>query len=153
MEKRGITPLMATFLLISLAIALGVVIMNFGRAEVQKRAECSVEDLGLTFVDIGGVKQVCLDEESQILEMIIENSGVMDIAGLNIDLIGKDKTATFTILDSYLPLSSSAIKKIDVSSVGPPRRVKLIPQLEFFGEVLVCPEQAIEASSIPACAG
>ncbi len=152
MNKRAITPLMATFLLISLAIALGVVIMNFGRAEVQKRVECSVENLGLAFVDIEGVKQVCMDKNTQILEMVIENGGVMDIAGLNIDLIGEEKTATFTILDSALKQSSSAIKKINLSEVGPPRRVKLIPQLEFSGDILTCPEQAVEASSIPDCA-
>ena len=57
-NTKGITPLMTTILLISLAVAVGVVVMNFGRATAQEEAECSV-DPQLQLSNISGQMQIC----------------------------------------------------------------------------------------------
>ena len=59
-SKEGITPLMIGFLLVSFAVAVSVVVMNLGSAEVEEAAECAV-DVGLRFSKIGGEEQVCYD--------------------------------------------------------------------------------------------
>ena len=39
MNKKAITPLMIAFLLVSFAVAVGVVVMNLGQAQVEEAAQ------------------------------------------------------------------------------------------------------------------
>nr|MBT4247346.1 hypothetical protein [Candidatus Woesearchaeota archaeon] len=64
MDKRGIAPLIATMLLISFAVSLGMVVMNFGRAQVELQAQCAI-DVNLKISEIAGAKEVCLDPAKQ----------------------------------------------------------------------------------------
>ena len=56
MNKKAISPIIATLLLISFAVALGVVIMNFGRAQVELEAQCAIE-IGLDLAEVEGEKE------------------------------------------------------------------------------------------------
>ena len=56
-NRQGIAPIIATLVLISFAVVIGVVVMNFGRAQVQLESKCAA-DIGLIFSEIGGEKQI-----------------------------------------------------------------------------------------------
>ena len=58
MNKKGIAPLIATLLLISFAVSVGLVVMNFGRAQVELEAECPL-NIGLGFAEIAGAQDIC----------------------------------------------------------------------------------------------
>ena len=78
MNKKAVSPLIATLLLIFAAIVLGVLVMNWGRAHVEAGAKCSVAT-DMKLVDIGGVKQVCYSRvENGFVEFTVEN-------GVNVD--------------------------------------------------------------------
>ena len=68
MNKRGIAPLIATLLLISFAVAVGVVIMNFGRAQVELEAQCAI-DIGLRLAKIGGSQDICYDSTKKNIKL------------------------------------------------------------------------------------
>lgn len=152
MNKRGLSPLMATFLLIAFAVAVGVLIMNFSRAHLEKEAQCGIE-IGLHFSEINNEKQVCLDKNKKELFFIIENGPALKVEGLIVDYIGKEKTKTFEIINSSMEKVASLMKRIPYSTeeFGQPRQIKFIPKIKLYQEETLCPEQALIAEHILEC--
>ena len=101
MNKRGIAPLVATLLLISFAISLGVVIMNFGRAQVELEAQCAI-DIGLRLAEIGGKEDICFNQGKSEIRFTIENGVNIDVEGLIVNIIGTEKADTFELNDAKM---------------------------------------------------
>jgi len=151
MNKRGISPLIATLLLISFAVAVGVVIMNFSKAEVEAQAECPI-DVNLRFAVINGVEQICYDQNKGEFSFVIENGINTDISGIVVNIIGTEKAETYES-DEALIRAASFVKKISYTSEisGMIRQVKISPKVELQGEIFICPEKSLIAESIPDC--
>ncbi|MBR9683785.1 hypothetical protein GOV03_04575 [Candidatus Woesearchaeota archaeon] len=150
--KKGITPLMATLLLISFAVALGVVIMNFGRAQVESESECSIS-IGLKISNVGGEDQFCLDRSGNRLFLIVENGINIKVDGLTVSIIGTEKAITRDLSDAKIDKAGTYLKYIDynVNDLGELRQVKIIPKVKMYDEVLICQEKAIVLEDIRDC--
>src|SRR3989344_2077332 len=94
LSKEGITPLMIGFLLVSFAVAVGVVVMNLGSAQVEEEAECAV-DIGLRFSTIGGEEQVCYDAAKKVFSFSVENGINIEVKGIVVNIIGTQKAESF----------------------------------------------------------
>jgi len=150
--KKGITPLMATLLLISFAVALGVVIMNFGRAQVESGAECSIS-IDLQFSKVGGEEQFCLDRSSNQLFLIVENGVNINIEGLVVNIIGTEATVTHELNDAQIEKAGAYMKYVDypVSQLGELRQIKIVPKVKMYDEELICQEKAIVLEEVRDC--
>lgn len=148
-NKKGITALMATFLLISLAVAVGVVVMNFGRAQVEEGAECAI-DVGLHFAEISGEGQICYDG-SQV-KFTVENGINIDVQGLIVNVIGTERAETFEISDARMGKAGTYVGKLKFdSSGGQIRQVKITPKINPLDEEVICPDRALIIESVKSC--
>ena len=59
-NKKALTPLMTTFLLLSFAVAVSVVVINLGSAEIENIAQCAI-DINLEIATINNEGQICYD--------------------------------------------------------------------------------------------
>lgn len=152
MNKRGISPIIATLLLISFAVALGVVIMNFGRAQVELEAQCAI-DVGMKLSNIGGEDQLCYDTASKNIKFTIENGVNIKVEGLIFNTIGTEKAETFELNEAKMGKAGNFLGnvKYDNSISGDIRQIKISPKVILFDEEQICPEKALIIESVKNC--
>jgi len=148
-NKRGVSPLIATVLLIAFAVALGAVVMNWGKTYVQDQADkastksdteiaCSF-DVSLKWYERNGVKQVCYGDT--FIFFMIENGPSKDLTGLKMVVDGE--------LNVYInnsiyneTLTKADIKRINVSyvnaSYGAIQQLNIIPRIDVGGVDVIC---------------
>ncbi len=149
MNKRGISPLIATMLLISFAVALGVVVMNFGRAQVELEAQCPI-DIGLKFAEIAGKEQIC--QSNKDISFTLENGPNIKIAGFVVSVIGSERAQTFEI-NEELTKAGTYLGKVnyDRSVNGEVRQIKISPKINLYDEEQICVEKALIAETLNNC--
>jgi flagellin-like protein len=132
-NKRGVSPLIATILLIAFAVALGAVVMSIGRSTIGGM------DAGFAILDLGGKKQVCFFDRQadSALEITIKNGDTMEIADFQISIIGSVDVLNSNSLLST-PLNKGEVKRLlikyDESAVGEIRKVIITPNIIRNGE-------------------
>ena len=111
-NKRGISPLIATVLLIAFAVALGAVVMNWGRSyiestqnQVQQQGQTEIKcstDVKLQVARVRGVNKVCYNNSasSPYVKFIVDNVGSTPISGLNVQVINDADAVNKTIIDN-----------------------------------------------------
>jgi len=142
MNKRGLSPLMATLLLIGFSVALGTIVMNWGQGYIEDKAEfvqsahaaeVGCEGLDAGVVTIAGKPQVCL--ENGELKMFLENLANKPLHGMQVRITGSNNfRSTENILDSPLGPAQSLHVTADISGLGDLMQVKLTPSI-LQGEV------------------
>lgn len=150
--KEGVTPLMVTMLLLSLAVAVGVVIMNFGRAQVEENAECAI-DIGLHFASISGQEQFCYDAGKKALSFTVENGINIKVEGLIVNVIGSEKAETLELNEAKMTKAGTYVGKAAFDSVagGQIRQVKITPKVVLYDAEQICSEQALVLESVRNC--
>jgi len=154
LNKRGVSPLIATVLLIAFAVALGAVVMNWGSSYV---SETGSDGEGCAKVRISWFKrgdeaQVCFSPREVIFTVESNN---MDVSNLRIVVQGdKDVVLFDDVLKS--PLMIADIKKLtipyDVNVVGTVKHIRVVPKLKAGSEIVTCPsESALEITNPPKC--
>jgi len=134
-SKRGVSPLIATVLLIAFAVALGAVVMNWGKGyvqsqavqvETQSNAQLSCQsDIELNVYVLNGRPRVCYKIEDGIttLDIMLRNGGTSTIQGIATTFISADNDVFSTEID----------KKIIGGGVG---RFEIEVDLDEFGPIL-----------------
>jgi len=167
--KRGVSPLIATVLLIAFTVALGAVVMNWGRSYVEETAAFSREkstteikcstDVRLEFLKIRGINQVCYNETTTgVLNFTIENTGTLDIYGLQVNIIGDLSINTTEINLENNTIKRAQIYKGNVSypisgtdDVGTIQQVKIVPKTKIEGNIIACPTNALIEEDVKKC--
>lgn len=149
-NRRGITPIMITLLLISFAVAVGVVIMSLGRAQVEDQAQCPI-DINLKFAVIGGQEQYCYGNNQ--LSFTLENGVNIKVEGLIVNIIGAQKAETFELNDAKLIKAGTYVGNLRFDSAvgGQIRQVKITPKVVLYDEEQICTEKALILESIKSC--
>lgn len=151
-NKIGITPLIATFLLISFAIAVGIVIMNFGRAQVEMEAQCTI-NIGLKFSKIGGEEQFCFNKANNQLYFAVENGVNIKVEGLMVNILGTKKAFSSDLAEAKIEKAGTYMKYLpyDITEFGEVRQIKIVPKVNMYDNVLVCQEKAIVLEKVKGC--
>jgi len=149
MNKKAITPLMASILLISFAVAVGVAVMNFGKAQVEDNATCPLT-IGVKFAVIGGEDQVCFNSVTKELKFTLENGVNVPVSGLVVNVIGTNKAETFEINEVSIAKAGTYLGKVNFQG-GEIRQVKISPKIDLNEGELICQEQALVAEKIRGC--
>ena len=130
MKKRGISPLIATVLLIGFTIVLAAAIFQWGGSLVEK-LKAQSEEKALTKItcvsDVNiDIKQACNLISSALIT--IDNKGNINVKGLTVRLIG-DKTYVQKVDEE---IDSFGAKKI---SVKLPYGITNLKQVEVFPRI------------------
>lgn len=140
--KKGVSPLIATVLLIAFAVSLGAVIMNLG---INLASPC--DSAQIKFFENRGEPKVCYNAQTNTIEVTITNIGA-DIKGFRVSAVG-DVASEQDFLDE---LTADSTKVGRVSHTG--TRVDVVtvfPIIVQGSEFSVCRESQITVDSIPSC--
>ena len=117
MNKKGISPLIATVLLIGFAVALAAVVMTWGLDFIKTTAETTEEQTKYTLIcasdlsfSISGVDQTTVGSES----ITIDNRGQVDIVSVLFRIYGP--TGVDVVDSSVENLSETGIPKFAVKT-------------------------------------
>ena len=154
MNKKAISPLLATVLLIVAAIFLGVIVMNWGRAQVEAGAKCSIAT-DMELVEIGGVEQICYSRsENGFIEFTVENGVSVDIEKLHFRVIGTKKVYT-TELSGAIEKAGALKQTVpyNVKLFGDIKQLKITPKIILYPDEpsVLCDEQAITVEKVREC--
>ncbi|MFH1182626.1 MAG: archaellin/type IV pilin N-terminal domain-containing protein [Candidatus Woesearchaeota archaeon] len=159
-QKKGVSPLIATVLLIAFAVALGAVVMNWGKSfaigtmdKVQDKSDqdttCS-GDVSLNVVKLAdGTLQMCYGgggTEGYIF-FIIENTGRVAINQIDMQVIGSsDVYANTTLNGTSIEIGHALRKNLTYSytSYGDIRQVRVIPKIDLGGKIVTCSGNVLE---------
>ncbi|MBS3102567.1 hypothetical protein J4458_03900 [Candidatus Woesearchaeota archaeon] len=155
-QKRGVSPLIATVLLVSFAIALGAVVMNWGR-----NIDLSNPDDKCSGVEIKVRKtnhEVCFggSGDKAHINFILDNTGTVNIEGLGIWIVGTKGTKfnDFNNLKikkgELLDIKDNSIP-YDFDVYGGIKQVQFIPKIKIQDAIDICPKNAIKAEKIDVC--
>ena len=152
MNKKGIQPLLATGMLIGLAMCLGIVVMNFGRAQVETDNKCE-SGIGLNWLNLDNKEQVCLNKNVPELYFIAENNHEQDIDGVRLRAIGEKSIFASDLEQSAVKKSDALMKHVpyDLAQYGSVRQLKLTPKVKLYDEEVVCTDQALLAENPRDC--
>jgi len=151
-DKKGITPIMATVLLLSFAVAIGVVVMNFGRAQVEESAECPV-DIGLKLAEISGQKQLCYNAGSKQVKFTIENGVNTEVKGIIVNIIGAQEAKSFDIPSASMIKLGNYLGNVNYDNgiSGDIKQVKITPKVVLYDQEQICVEQALVVENLKGC--
>lgn len=151
-KKKGVTPLMITLLLISFAVAVGVVVMNFGAAEVEEEAQCPVQ-IGLKLAIIGGQEQLCYDSAKKDVAFTLENGVNIKVEGLVFSVIGEVKAESYELNDAKMIKAGNYLGHLnyDSSVSGKIKQIKITPKIVLYDAEQICTEQATVLENVRNC--
>jgi len=154
MNKRGITPLIATVLLIGLTVIIALIVYVF----VTNLAEEQIEETGNEAdISLLCTREVNLETEfcgvDQSLTITLKNRGEINLSDLNIFIDSSTTTESFPSegeLISYVKKSFTIPLEMDISDIT---RITIVPVITSGGNVGSCPEEVIEVdgSNINSC--
>lgn len=160
-SRRGVSPLIATVLLIAFAVALGAVVMNWGRSFVQQQTTeaekttqtklgCALK-VNVEVAEINSIPQLCYagSGATGYIEMRLNNEDESnDIKGFGISVDGESGTYKNDTINSTIPVGLSEFLNLSYSytSYGKPIRIRVIPKISIGGVVTPCGGSALEKS-------
>lgn len=156
-SKRGVSPLIATILLIAFAVALGSVVMNWGlnlnlgkSTDICRAVEIKMRNIDVSEVCFGGVGT------NGYINFIIDNTGGTDISGLAIWMVGDKGTKLFDLDRVAIKKGTLFDKKdkevvYDFTKFGNMKQVQFIPKIKASEAVEICPKNAVKADKIGVC--
>jgi flagellin-like protein len=166
-SRKAVSPLIATVLLIAFAVALGAVVMNWGRGYVEDTANIARErsdtevtcasDVDISIVKIDSVPQICHNETSnKTVFFIVENKKGKTVEKIQARLIASSTRVPYTVeLGDVSNLTTNAAKLLnftyDDSSYGDPTQIQLTPYIKVGGTEVACPSSAEVSTDIKAC--
>jgi flagellin-like protein len=167
-NKKGVSPLIATVLLIAFAVALGAVVMNWGRGYVEDTANVARErsdtevkcasDVGIEVVEIDSVPQICYNQTSDPsnLSIILENKKSTVIQKVQARLIGNGNRVPFISdlgYNSNLSINQAKFLSFayNSSTYGTPQQVQLTPYIKVGAVEVACPSTSAVIIDIKPC--
>ncbi|MBW3004921.1 hypothetical protein KY310_03745 [Candidatus Woesearchaeota archaeon] len=158
-SKKAVSPLIATILLIIFSIALGAVVMSWGEAYIEEKAEFvkgtqeTVAGCDATFIkiiQISGVPQICVRDD--VIEAFVENGPNTEIYDIHARIVGTDGIATReSALDAPMLVGDAKKVMFRFNPVGQIRQVKLTPMVLRAGALTPCTDQGVIVENVNPC--
>lgn len=155
-SKKGVSPLIATILLIAFAVALGSVVMNWGLNLNLGKSADKCASVNIKIRNIDGA-EICYGGfgSNGYINFIIDNVGESDLNGLSIWITGEKSTRLFDIDNLKISKGSLFERKgkdvaYDFTTYGNIKSVQLIPKVR--GDTLEpCLKNAVKVEKIGVC--
>ena len=154
-NKKAVSPLIATILLIAFAVALGAVVMSWGRNVELLKEEPGTEkcaDVNLKIEEINEIPQVFYGGTGSdgFIKFTISNIGSYDIDQLIVWVIGEKDTNIVELKQSSIKIGYPLIKEIkhDFDNYGNVKKLKFIPKIKVDDLIVICAKNALEEEKI-----
>jgi flagellin-like protein len=141
-SKKGVSPLIATVLLIAFAVSLGAVIMNLGMNLTSPCETVKVE----AFV-VASEQKICYNPQTKMIETTITNAGTR-IDGYRISAVG-DIVSEKDVIGTLEELARS-VHQLPYTGVRVDA-VSFIPIITHNGELTMCRESEKVYANIRPC--
>lgn len=166
--KSGVSPLIATVLLIAFAVALGAVVMNWGRSFVQQQTAeaekttqtklgCSLK-VNLKVAEIDNTPQACFGGggDAGYVELRLNNEDETNpIRALSVSIGGDRGIYNNDSINTTIPVGLSAFLNLSYSytSYGKIKNIRIVPHILIGGISTPCGGSPLEkgASEIRNC--
>ena len=143
LNKKALSPLIATMLLLSVSLALGAIVMNWGRnyvADEQLNApngdRLCEQYVSLRLVRMAEKPLICHTDNR--LSFIIENLGVKSISKMQVSVLGSDDVFSASVTDALEPAAITKITIPNVPALGTIQEVYIRPVIKHEGADIVC---------------
>lgn len=162
MNKKGVSPLIATVLLIAFTVALGAVVMNWGRSYTSQKMEevkttsdkelACARDVQIEWSSISDVDQICYGGEGStgFISFTVKNTGTTDIESLGINVYGTlDIMANSSINGTFIAVAHPLRKNItyDYTTYGRIDKIEIMPEVKLGGMLRKCSVNPLTKSS------
>ena len=148
-SKKGISPLIATVLLIAFAVALGAVVMNVSAGLIKEQTKTPSADCSTLALDIFTVRekpQVCFADK--VITYRLTNNGAQKISDVKVQIVGEREVVQGTLGSQMAPadikessISYSVAKNGDIISA------RFIP----LSDATLCQEQSVSVDEVKDC--
>ncbi len=147
--RRGISPLIATVLLVAFAVAIGTMIMSWVPGNATNVGDCA--DTKMEVQEINGKSLFCYDMLEGKINVMIKNTGQTDINRMKMRIIASDfSTEDVDIPDSLV--KSSDIKTMNINYVRSGKfRVEIMPVITSAGKEKTCADKYVFIDDIGPC--
>ncbi len=164
-NKKGVSPLIATVLLIAFAVALGAVVMNWGKDFVTSKMDsadklsnidlsCSNE-INLAIKTINDQSTLCYNNGTvKNITFMLQNTGTKDIDGIKIVVMDASGDNINITTNTSFVISAGSIKKgvipVNDFSIS---QIEFIPMMKIGGErtAQLCAKNSLIETSVPDC--
>lgn len=140
MNKRALSPLIATVLLIAFAVALGVMIMTWTSQLPSSSSQCEAVSL----IDSG----ICYNGEELVVK--IRNNGDVNVDGISFEVTDQIKIFSFQPLNMEVSAGQSINRNLKQEITGE-ARLDIFAMLNNGGSLNKCKAPARTVKSIPSC--
>lgn len=166
-NKKGVSPLIATVLLIAFAVALGAVVMNWGKGYVQTQA-INVEtksnaqlscqgDIELSVYILNQRPKICYEitDTGTTLRAMLKNEGTMTIRGMSVTIISSDDDVFSLEVDK--DIIGGGVVKVDIAvndtEFGDIKQAEFTPKILVSGvqKPVLCSKNSKNVDEIYAC--
>jgi len=158
--RKGISPLVATVLLVAFSVALGALVMSWGQEYIEDKAEfvqgmqevksgCDLANLDI--IKIGGIPQVCIKSDNKI-QVWFDNGPDIDIYNVHARVAGTDGVSVQEEILKTPLLRENAVKtEFYFEPVGEIKQIKFTPKIFIIDKVYFCSQKAVAVEHIPPC--
>ncbi|MGM5484402.1 MAG: archaellin/type IV pilin N-terminal domain-containing protein [Nanobdellota archaeon] len=160
-KKKAVSPLIATVLLIAFAVALGAVVMNWGRTYLSEDhgAAGSCSGVDLVMDSMGSNKEACYEKDGGFsVKLFVHNSGDKDLDGVRVNLLTeKDEIISNFVDKGLMPTDVKKAEFTYSGDKGAPVSLKVSPFIETEEsegedpERKICSEKVVKLESLSEC--
>lgn len=157
-NKKAVSPLIATVLLISFAVALGAVVLNWGRSLdlSEPGDQCSSVSIKIRVIEN---TEVCYTSSGQkgYFKFVLDNKGDIDIDGLSIWITGDNKNKLINFDELFirsgelLDIKDNSVEIPEFNTYGTLKDIQFIPKIKVDGSLNVCAKNSVKANKIEVC--
>jgi len=150
MNKKAISPLISTFLLLVFAASLGAVVISWGSSQSALAIypiSCQTADIEL--VELNNIEQICYEDGR--LDFTIRNIGSPNLLSIKVTVIGENKLHS-EVIDTDLEQADIMKKSVYYDSeIGNIQKVFIVPKIKENNVAKFCPRNGLEIDNIPEC--
>jgi len=164
-SKKGVSPLVATILLIAFAIALGAVVMSYGSAYYGSKQVGAVvtspieqcANVVLRVYEIAGKQQACHGGEGKngFINFMLDNQGTVDIEEMLVTIIGARGSEEFK-LNPFIGQGTLFDKRDRTTNYNFDKngiivKMQFRPYIRSVGKTQVCTDKQVLVENIEHC--
>jgi len=149
-HKEGISPLIATILLIAFAVALGAMIMNWGANILVSPSTSDCDDVLFTTQSHLGDEPFCYDNVQHAIFFRLRNNGQEPIENVKLITITSTDSSEQDLPSTRIEDGGVLQKTVPYTKQGP-FRAELIPVINDGGRMTACVASAVVVENLPDC--
>jgi flagellin-like protein len=142
-SKKGLSPLIATVLLIAFAVAMGAMIMNWGSSFGEN------EDPDCSGIHIIASPVICYEKSMNLIKLGLKNEGDA-IEELKVNIVSDDAENVISLRNSKMRKKADLSKDIPFTKAGS-TYVGITPLVLRDGKIVPCPQPALEIYDLQDC--